>query len=186
MNPPILSIAALALTVLAGCATDGKLRAGATADRVMLASEAKADARARNDDGSWTNPDPIASSRYRKVHPDHCRADARGVACTDQAPIEVMPGAGVEWQGHVAIAFAALADGSRCFGEARKGTPRSENILVVRGYPGANGTIPRARSLGRIAGTGDRLSWAQVADPAAFLELCHRMGPVAGAAGRIS
>lgn len=178
--------AAIALTALAGCGGLPGSGVGGKADRVMLASEARADARARDTDGGWTHADPIATSRYRRAHPDDCVSDARGIACTDKAPIEVAPGAGVEWQGHVAIGFATLADGSRCFGEARNGSPRSENILVVRGYAGADGMIPRARTMGRIAGTGDRLTWDQVASPAAFLDLCHRIGPAPGATRRVS
>ncbi|MDP5307486.1 hypothetical protein [Paracoccus spongiarum] len=92
--------------------------------------------------------------------------------------------AGLDWQGQVAIGFATLADRSRCFGEARNGTPRSEDILVVRGYQGGNGVIPRARTPGRIAGTGDPLGLEQIADAGAFLDLCHRMGGAPGATGR--
>lgn len=182
-----LLLAASALLLLAACTSGAGMRPGGAdgeEKRVALASEARAEARARDDDGRWADDAAIEESRYRRKYPGNCLSDARGLACSDQAPVDIPADAGLEWQGHVAIGFATLADGSRCFGEARNGTPRSENILVVRAYQGVNGVIPRARTLGRIAGTGDPLNFDQVASAGAFLDLCHRMGGAPGATGR--
>lgn len=174
---PTLALCGL---ILAGCSSGvplpGRKADDGATPRVALASQARAEARARKDDGSWADPQAIQRSKFRSIHPDRCTADARGLACTDEAPVRVEPATGITFQGRVAIAFAALPDGSRCFGEARQGQPRDENILVVRAYQGGGGVVPRARSLGRIAGTGDPLAWEQVADPSRFLTLCQGMG----------
>lgn len=177
--------------ILAGCS--GGPLPGTRADsddaprgsRVALASQARAEARARTETGSWADPQAIERSKFRRTHPDRCASDARGLACSDDAPIRVAPNAGILFEGRVAISFATLTDGSRCFGEARQGQPRDENILVVRGYQGGGGQIPRGRSLGRIAGTGDPLTWEQVADPAKFLALCHGMNAAPAAARKV-
>jgi len=184
----LLSLALCGL-ILAGCAASiplpGRKGDGAPGDsRVALASQARAEARARNADGSWADLRAIETSKFRRAHPGRCASDARGLACADEAPIKVAPEAGISFEGRVAIAFAALPDGSRCFGEARQGQPRDENILVVRAYQGGGGVVPRARSLGRIAGTGDPLAWEQVADPSRFLTLCQGMGAAPAAVRR--
>ena len=151
---------------------------GEAPDRLVMAAEARAQTRARNQDGSWAVADPIKGSDYHANFAQNCVTDGRGMACADHAPIEMPGDAGTAPQvaGRVAIAFAALSDGSRCTGEARQGKTRAEeNLLVVRGYPGANGAVPRARSLGRMAGNGDAITWDQIASPQTFLALCHGM-----------
>lgn len=151
---------------------------GEAPDRLVQAAEARAQTRARNPDGSWAVAAPIKGSDYHADFAGNCVTDARGMACADHAPIE-MPGeaeAAPQIAGRVAIAFATLADGSRCTGEARQGKIRAEeNLLAVRGYPGANGAVPRARSLARMAGNGDAITWDRIASPQAFLALCHGM-----------
>ena len=146
--------------------------------RLVMAAEARAQTRARNPDGSWAVDDPIAGSDYETEFPGNCVTAAQGTACADHAPVEAPAAEGTAPQvtGRVAIAFAALSDGSRCTGEARQGQTRSEeNLLAVRGYPGAGGNVPRASSLGRMAGNGDAITWDQIADPRAFLALCSGM-----------
>ena len=151
---------------------------GEAPDRLVQAAEARAQTRARNPDGSWAVADPIKGSDYHAGFAGNCVTDARGMACADHAPIE-MPGDAATppaVTGRVAIAFATLADGSRCTGEARQGRSRAEeNLLVVRGYPGANGAVPRARSLARMTGNGDAITWNQIANAPTFLALCSGM-----------
>jgi hypothetical protein len=176
----------LSLLLAAGCSTVPMPRMpkmdiwpdGAAPDRLVMAAEARAQTRARNPDGSWAVADPIKGSDYQKDFGWNCVTDARGTACADHAPVEMPAGAATAPQvtGRVAIAFAALSDGSRCTGEARQGQSRSdENLLAVRGYPGAGGAVPRARSLARMAGNGDAIGWDQIADARSFLALCHGM-----------
>lgn len=151
---------------------------GDAPDRLVMAAEARAQTRARNQDGSWAVADPITGSDYHQDFAANCVTDARGTACADHAPVEVPtdPATAPQVTGRVAIAFAALADGSRCTGEARQGKTRAEeNLLAVRGYPGAAGVVPRARNLARMAGNGDAIGWDQIADAGSFLALCHSM-----------
>ena len=151
---------------------------GAAPDRLVMAAEARAQTRARNPDGSWAVADPVAGSDYRQDFAANCITDARGTACADHAPVQMPAGtqAAPQITGRVAIAFAALPDGSRCTGEARQGrTWAEENLLVVRGFTGANGAVPRARSLARLAGNGDAINWDQIADARIFLALCSGM-----------
>ena len=149
---------------------------GEAPDRLVMAAEARAQTRARNADGSWAVADPVRDSDYEDDFAANCVTDARGTACADHAPVEMPAEAATAPQvtGRVAIAFATLADGSRCTGEARQGQTRAEeNLLVVRGYPGAGGAVPRARSLARMAGNGDAIAWDGIADARNFLALCH-------------
>ncbi len=151
---------------------------GEAPDRLVMAAEARAQTRARNPDGSWAVADPISGSDYQQDFAANCVTAAQGTACADHAPVELPTQAATAPQvtGRVAIAFAALSDGSRCTGEARQGQTRSEeNLLAVRGYPGAGGNVPRARSLGRMAGNGDAITWDQIADARSFLALCSGM-----------
>lgn len=151
---------------------------GAAPDRLVMAAEARAQTRARNPDGSWVVADPIGQSDYRNDFAASCVTDPRGTACADQAPVQMPAGADTAPQvtGRVAIAFATLSDGSRCTGEARQGRTRpEENLLVVRGFPGTGGAVPRARSLARMAGNGDAITWDRIADARTFLALCSGM-----------
>lgn len=153
---------------------------GAAPDRLVMAAEARAQTRARNADGSWAVADPIAESDYHEDFAANCVTTAQGTACTDQAPVEAPEAGGQapEVAGRVAIAFAALPDGSRCTGEARQGRSRAEeNMLVVRGYQVRGGVVPRARSLARTGGNGDAIGWDRIADARSFLALCHGLGP---------
>lgn len=158
--------------------------------RLVMAAEARAQTRARNPDGSWAVADPVGTSDYRDDFASACVTTAQGTACADQAPVEMpvqmsaqmsaqMPAgadAAPQVTGRVAIAFATLSDGSRCTGEARQGRTRAEeNLLAVRGFPGAGGAVPRARSLARMAGNGDPIAWDAIADARAFLALCSGM-----------
>jgi hypothetical protein len=151
---------------------------GDAPDRLVMAAEARAQTRARNPDGSWAVADPIIGSDYHGDFAANCVTAAQGTACADHAPVE-MPAdvaTGPQVTGRVAIAFATLSDGSRCTGEARQSEKRAEeNLLAVRGFPGAGGAVPRARSLGRMAGNGDAITWNQIADARAFLALCSGM-----------
>lgn len=176
----------LSLFLAAGCSTGAMPRMpkmdiwpdGEAPDRLVMAAEARAQTRARNSDGSWAVADPVRQSDYEDDFPGSCASDARGTACADHAPVEMPAEAATAPQvtGRVAIAFATLSDGSRCTGEARQGQTRAEeNLLAVRGFPGANGAVPRARSLARMAGNGDAITWDQIADARAFLALCHGM-----------
>lgn len=151
---------------------------GDAPDRLVMAAEARAQTRARNPDGTWAVADPVRESDYEDDFPGSCTSDARGTACADHAPVQAPAGEATAPQtaGRVAIAFASLADDSRCTAEARQGRTRAEeNLLVVRGFPGAGGAVPRARSLARMAGNGDAITWDQIADPRAFLALCYGM-----------
>ncbi|TBN53091.1 hypothetical protein EYF88_02520 [Paracoccus sediminis] len=151
---------------------------GDAPDRLVMAAEARALTRARNQDGSWAVADPVGGSDYRNDFAASCVTTVQGTACADQAPVQVPAGAQTAPQvtGRVAIAFATLPDGSRCTGEARQGKTRAEeNLLAVRGYPGANGIVPRARTMARMAGNGDAVSWDQIADARKFLSLCDGM-----------
>lgn len=151
---------------------------GEAPDRLVMAAEARAQTRARNADGSWAVTDPVRTSDFERDFPGNCVTGAGNTACTDQAAVQVPAGEATAPQtsGRVAIAFATLADGSRCTGEARQGrSPAEENLLVVRGYPGAGGAVPRARSLARMGGNGDAIDWDAIASPQAFLALCHGM-----------
>lgn len=148
---------------------------GDAPDRLVMAAEARAQTRARNPDGSWAVADPVRESDYENDFAANCVTAAQGTACADHAPVQMPAGAATAPQvtGRVAIAFATLSDGSRCTGEARQGATRAEeNLLAVRGFPGAGGAVPRARSLARMAGNGDAITWDQIADPRAFLALC--------------
>lgn len=176
-----------ALLLVASCTTVAQMTPGdgkdAHGDRVMLAAEARGAARERTETGAWADPDAITASEFRKDYPNHCVTTAGGTACTDQTPVLAGPESDPTWHGRVAIAFAQIGDGSRCFGEARQGALRggvmSGNIVVVRSYPGAGGVIPRARTQAVVGGNGDPLHWDQVTRPAAFLDLCQRMAPIA-------
>ena len=151
---------------------------GDAPDRLVMAAEARAQTRARNPDGSWAVADPIRGSDYEDDFAASCVTTAQCTACADHAPVEMPAEAAVAPQvtGRVAIAFAALSDGSRCTGEARQGQTRAEeNLLIVRGFPGKGGAVPRARSLGRMAGNGDAITWDQIADARTFLALCSGM-----------
>ncbi|WP_295043749.1 hypothetical protein [uncultured Paracoccus sp.] len=151
---------------------------GDAPDRLVMAAEARAQTRARNADGSWAVADPVRQSDYEDDFPGSCTSDPRGTACADHTAVEAPAGEATAPQtaGRVAIAFASLADNSRCTGEARQGRTRAEeNLLVVRGFPGAGGAVPRARNLARMGGNGDPINWDQIADPRAFLALCHGM-----------
>ncbi|WP_377759203.1 hypothetical protein [Paracoccus angustae] len=176
----------VSLVLAAGCSTGAMPRMpkmdiwpdGEAPDRLVMAAEARAQTRARNPDGSWAVADPVRDSDFKNDFPANCVTDARGTACADHAPVEMPAGAAAAPQvaGRVAIAFATLSDGSRCTGEARQGQTRAEeNLLAVRGYPGANGAVPRARNLARMAGNGDAITWNGIADARSFLALCHGM-----------
>lgn len=183
---PARTILLFSLLLAAGCSAVPMPRmpriniwpGGEAPDRLVMAAEARAQTRARNPDGSWAVADPVAGSDYRRDFASSCVTDPHGTACADQAPVQMPSGAQTAPQvtGRVAIAFAALTDGSRCTGEARQGQARAdENLLVVRGFPGANGAVPRARNLARMAGTGDPIAWDQIADARSFLALCSGM-----------
>lgn len=151
---------------------------GDAPDRLVMAAEARAQTRARNPDGSWAVADPVRESDYEDDFAPNCVTTAQGTACADHAPVEMPAEAATAPQvtGRVAIAFATLADGSRCTGEARQGATRAEeNLLAVRGFPAQGGAVPRARSLGRMAGNGDSITWDQIAEPRSFLALCSGM-----------
>ena len=151
---------------------------GDAPDRLVMAAEARAQTRARNQDGTWAVADPVKGSDYHGDFAANCVTDARGTACADHAPVQMPTEAATAPQvtGRVAIAFAALSDDSRCTGEARQGrTAAEENLLAVRGFSGSGGAVPRARSLARMAGNGDAITWDRIADPRAFLALCHGM-----------
>lgn len=89
---------------------------GAAPDRLVMAAEARAQTRARNPDGSWAVADPVAGSDYRQDFAANCVTDTRGTACADHAPVQMPTTTQTAPQitGRVAIAFAALSDGSRC------------------------------------------------------------------------
>ena len=176
----------LSLLLAAGCSTGPMPRMpemdiwpdGDAPDRLVMAAEARAQTRARNPDGSWAVADPVKESDYEADFAANCVTTAQGTACADHAPVEMPAEAATAPQvtGRVAIAFATLADGSRCTGEARQGATRAEeNLLVVRGFPDQGGAVPRARSLARMAGNGDAITWDQIADARTFLGLCHGM-----------
>lgn len=151
---------------------------GEAPDRLVMAAEARAQTRARNPDGSWAVADPVRASDYENDFAANCVTAAQGTACADYAPVQMPASAATAPQvtGRVAIAFATLTDGSRCTGEARQGQTRAEeNLLAVRGFPGQGGAVPRARSLARMAGNGDAITWDQIADARAFLALCQGM-----------
>lgn len=151
---------------------------GDAPDRLVMAAEARAQTRARNPDGSWAVADPVRDSDYEKDFASNCVTAAQGTACADHAPVQMPAEAATAPQvtGRVAIAFATLSDGSRCTGEARQGQTRAEeNLLAVRGFPGKGGAVPRARSLARMAGNGDAITWDQIADARKFLALCSGM-----------
>lgn len=186
MIPTRLACLLPALLLAAGCSTVPVPRMpkmdiwpdGAAPDRLVMAAEARAQTRARNPDGSWAVADPVGASDYRQDFAANCVTTARGTACADHAPVELPAEDATAPQvtGRVAIAFATLSDGSRCTGEARQGQTRAEeNLLVVRGFPAAGGAVPRARSLARMAGNGDTITWDRIADARAFLDLCHGM-----------
>ena len=174
------------LLLIAGCSTVSVPRLpkmdiwpdGDAPDRLVMAAEARAQTRARNPDGSWAVADPIGGSDYHDDFAASCVTAAQGTACADHAPVQIPAGMATAPQvtGRVAIAFAALSDGSRCTAEARQGkSVAEENLLVVRGYPGANGAVPRADSRARMAGNGDPITWNHIADARAFLALCSGM-----------
>lgn len=174
------------LALAAGCSSGAMPRmpkmdiwpGGEAPDRLVMAAEARAQTRARNPDGSWAVADPVRDSDYEADFTANCVTDARGTACADHAPVQVPTEAGTAPQvtGRVAIAFATLADGSRCTGEARQGQSLAEeNLLVVRGFPGQGGAVPQARSLARVAGNGDAIGWDRIAEARSFLALCHGM-----------
>lgn len=185
MSRRFLMFPLTALLLAAGCTTIAEMTPGdgkdAHGDRVVLAAEARGAARERSDTGAWADPDAILASEFRKDYPNHCVTTAAGTACTDQTPVLAGPQSDPKWHGRVAIAFAQISDGSRCFGEARQGALRggtmSGNIVVSRGYPGAGGVIPRAQTQAVVGGHGDPLNWDQITRPAAFLDLCQRMAP---------
>lgn len=188
MRRRFLLLPLTAMMLVASCTTVAKMRPGsgtdAHGDRVTMAAEARGAARERTAAGGWADPDAILKSDFRKDYPNHCVTTASGTACTDQTPVLAGPQSDPTWHGRVAIAFAQVADGSRCFGEARQGALRggvmSGNIVVVRSYPGAGGIIPQAQTQAVVAGNGDPLSWEQVTRPADFLQLCLRMAPARG------
>lgn len=186
-----LIVAPFLLLTVAGCAVASKIRPGdgtePQGDRVMLAAQARGEAREREASGAWANPGAIRNSDFREQFPQNCTESGSGIACTDQTPVRAGSEGDPAWQGRVAIAFSEMGDGSRCFGEARQGTMRggvmSGNIVAVRSYPGANGRVPRPTIQTVVAGSGDHVSWDDIASPQAFLGLCNRMGPTIRRAG---